>query len=178
MQPKPLILTLAIEDSAQQRFNLLREAYFPPERNFIPAHITLFHALPGDESETICTLLQQTAEHAAPFPVAAAGLQFLGRGVAYRLSSARLLALHAGIASAWREWLSPQDRQRFAPHIVVQNKVEPAQARATLAALNADFSPFSFCATGLQLWRYLGGPWEALEVFPFKGESPEAPLAE
>src|ERR1700712_5017184 len=43
----PLILTLALHGEDQARFDRLRIAHFPPERNLIPAHITMFHHLPG-----------------------------------------------------------------------------------------------------------------------------------
>lgn len=49
----PLILALKLEQPAFERLDALRRAYFPPERNVIPAHLTLFHALPGDQEAAI-----------------------------------------------------------------------------------------------------------------------------
>jgi 2'-5' RNA ligase len=175
MAPRPLILTLAMDDAAQARFNRLREAYFPPERNFIPAHITLFHALPGEECEPVADRLQRKASELAAFPVAVSEVRSIGRGVAYWLSSPPLLSLHADLAAAWREWLTPQDRQRFMPHIVVQNKETAEEARKTLAVLSAEFRSFCFTAAGLQLWRYLGGSWEPVAMFPFTGPAQLSP---
>ena len=43
----PLILTALLEPDAAARFEAMRRAYFPPARNKTPAHLTLFHALPG-----------------------------------------------------------------------------------------------------------------------------------
>ena len=40
----PLIVTLLLEDAAQERFDRLRAAHFPAERNHLAAHVTLFHA--------------------------------------------------------------------------------------------------------------------------------------
>ena len=53
----------------------------------------------------------------------------------------------------------------------MQNKVAPERARALLAALQAEFAPFAFEAQGLRLWRYLGGPWEAVSDPPFTGQA-------
>ena len=51
--------------------------------------------------------------------------------------------------------------------MTVQNKVPPDRARALLAELQAGFAPYDVTATGLALWRYLGGPWEHVETAPF-----------
>jgi hypothetical protein len=44
----PLIVTLLLDDAAQARFDRLRAAHFPSARNHLAAHVTLFHALPGE----------------------------------------------------------------------------------------------------------------------------------
>ncbi len=51
--------------------------------------------------------------------------------------------------------------------MTVQNKVEPVQARELVSSLQAGFKPWSMVGTGVQLWRYLGGPWEPVETVPF-----------
>ena len=102
-----------------------------------------------------------------PFDVEVTGLRFLGRGVAYALRSGELADLRNGLAAAWEPWLTPQDRQRHAPHVTVQNKVDPAVARALHDRLTAEFMPWSARARGLGLWRYLGGPWEPVNEHPF-----------
>jgi 2'-5' RNA ligase len=158
---QPLIVTLTLDAAAQQRFDALREAHFPRERNHLQAHVTLFHALPGEQEEQVRTDLEAAAAR-APFDVRVAGLRSLGRGVAYVLQSAELGALRAGLARVWQPWLTPQDAARHSPHVTVQNKVDPQRARALLADLEAGFSPYDVTAQGLALWRYLGGPWERL----------------
>ena len=57
------------------------------------------------------------------------GLRFLGRGVAYDLLSPDAEALRARLATRWRELLGPQNSQPIRPHVTIQNKVEPAEAR-------------------------------------------------
>ena len=102
------------------------------------------------------------------FDVAVTGVRFLGRGVAYTLHSPEVAAVRSRLAAAWQPWLTPQDRQRHAPHVTVQNKVDPAVARALHDRLLADFAPHTAHARGLGLWRYLGGPWEPVAELGFR----------
>ena len=98
--------------------------------------------------------------------MSATGVRSLGRGVAFVLESPRLGALRAELARRWGAWLTPQDRQAFRPHVTVQNKVSPADARALLERLQAGFAPFAVEGRALALWHYRGGPWEAAGRFP------------
>jgi 2'-5' RNA ligase len=167
-----LIVTATLDDGAQTRFDELRRRHFPPARNHLTAHVTLFHALPGQDRPTVDgDLAAAAAAVDGPIALQVPGVRFFGRGVAVDLRSARLDAVRAGLARAWQGWLTPQDRQPFRPHVTVQNKVEPAQARALHEALAAAgpaaLAPDGVHATGLALWRYLGGPWEPLARYPF-----------
>ncbi|MCZ2810272.1 2'-5' RNA ligase family protein [Modestobacter sp. VKM Ac-2979] len=164
--PSPLIVTLLLDDDAQQRFDRLRAAHFPPERNHLQAHVTLFHALPGEHVREVRDGLRGTATR-SPFDVAISGVRFLGRGVALDLASSELTALRNDLADAFDPWLTRQDRQWSRPHVTVQNKVAPEVARALHAELTASFVPETVTARGLGLWRYLGGPWAAEAEFPF-----------
>ena len=162
---QPLIATLQIDEAAQKFYEDLRKRYFPPERNLISAHLTLLHQLP-DEDLTYLTL--HGAAHAAlNFPLLYPTPRSLGRGVAVFFQSEPLLALHSTLALAFQDHLIPQDRQRFQPHIVVQNKVSTELARHTLPQVQAT-ALIEPLATGLTLWRYLSGPWELVHHFPFR----------
>jgi 2'-5' RNA ligase len=163
----PLVVTVLLTEEAQRRFDRLRAAHFPAERNWLAAHVTLFHALPGERLAAVDADLAAAADR-PPFDVAVTGVRFLGRGVAYTLASAELAALRADLAAAWAADLTPQDRQRHAPHVTVQNKVDPAVARALHAELAATFVPETVPARGLGLWRYRGGPWEPVAEHPFR----------
>ena len=167
MRPEPLIVTLLLEKAAQQQFDRLRDQHFPRERNFLAAHVTLFHALPGEQLDAVRADLAEAADRPA-FDVAVTGVRFLGRGVAYSLPSSEVAALRTGLVSSWEPWLTPQDRQKHAPHVTVQNKVAPATARALHERLLAEFVPYDVGARGLGLWRYLGGPWEPVAEYPFR----------
>jgi hypothetical protein len=50
-----LILTLKLDQTTFERANTLRQQYFPPERNVVPAHVILFHQLPGDKNQLFPT---------------------------------------------------------------------------------------------------------------------------
>ena len=65
--------------------------------------------------------------------------------------------------------LSAQDSSGWRPHVTVQNKVSNWEAQALLEALKAGFEPRPFGIRGLALHRYLGGPWETLKTWPFRG---------
>ncbi|SDX35842.1 2'-5' RNA ligase superfamily protein [Hymenobacter psychrophilus] len=104
-----------------------------------------------------------------PLLLRVAGVRFLGQGVAYSLENDQLRQLHWALQTRWAATLRPQDLQPLRPHITVQNKVLPAVARTLHEQLAADFEPYDITGTGLALWAYRGGPWEALEQFPFEG---------
>ena len=159
------VLTLRLDDAGQARFEALRQQHFPPERNVIAAHPTLFHTLPRES--WVSERLRAVAAAHKRFPVTITGVRSLGNGVAYRLSAAELRALHAALTDHFSEVLTPQDRQRFDAHVVVQNKVTPAAARELLRELEREFVPFTVEAVGLELWHYLGGPWKLAERFDF-----------
>ena len=160
---QPLVVTLALHAADQARFDALRAAHFPPGRNVLAAHVTLFHALPGEHLARVRRDVAQVADTAA-YDVRVTRVRSLGRGVAYDLRSPELDAQHRELARRWEPWLTPQDARPLSAHVTVQNKTTPAAARALLAELSADFVPYAVRARGLALWRYLGGPWEPLGV--------------
>ena len=156
-----------MDESSQEHFDRLRELHFPPERNYLSAHLTLFHKLPGEREAEMSAELREICQVREPFTLAVTDLRFLGRGVAYELSSPELFALRRELARSWEPWLGAQDRHGFKPHVTVQNKVSPERARALQEELQATFTPFEIEGLGLSLWRYLGGPWEPVDTYLF-----------
>lgn len=142
--------------------------HFPPDRNQVPAHLTLFHHLPpGVEAELGARLVTHTA--ASPPKAWIAGIMNLGRGTAFRVESEALEDIRADLALAFHGILTPQDQAPWHPHITIQNKVEPRVAKALQDDLRAGFEPRQLKITGLQSWRYLGGPWEPIRKHSFRG---------
>jgi 2'-5' RNA ligase len=166
-QTAPLILTLTFDERSFAFFEAERRRSFPPERNLIPAHLTLFHKLPGEHLDAIKRDIDTLTSAQPPISLEVTGLRSLGRGVAYTLLSPELASLRQGLAQGWEAWLGPQDRQKHQPHVTVQNKAEPQEARALLSELTDAFQPFTATGVGLDLWWYRGGPWEKARGFPF-----------
>ena len=52
-EPAPLILSAVLDARVQRRLDALRRAHFPPDRNHLDAHVTLFHHLPGAEEDAV-----------------------------------------------------------------------------------------------------------------------------
>ena len=146
----------------------LRRLHYPPERNQVPAHLTLFsHLPPSIEGE----LDGRLAGYAAlPPPLARiAGVMDLGGGTAFRIESDMLEDIRLDLAGAFHGLLTPADRAPWNPHVTIQNKVEPREARALQAKLAATFRPRELKLKGLATWRYLGGPWQSLKRHMFRG---------
>ena len=166
--PRPLILTLILEPALADPLNALRRKHFPPERNFLDAHVTLFHALPGEHEKTIRRELEAFCTATPAFEVRVPRVRQWGKGVFAELSSPDLLGFRAELAARWDDLLTPQDRRPFKPHVTVQNKVPEAEAQALYRALGPTWTPLSGRATGAALWTYAGGPWEAAASFRFR----------
>ncbi|MCE3550428.1 2'-5' RNA ligase family protein [Pseudonocardia sp. RS11V-5] len=160
----PLVVAAVLDEPAQSRLNLLRRRHFPPERNHLDAHVTLFHALPGEQEPEVAAALA-TATRRTPPEVVVGEPRLLGRGVAFRIDAPGLLALRAELARTFDPWLTAQDRGKRELHVTVQNKVPPDRARALHAVLAND-APEPTAVVALGLWRYLGGPWAPLATFP------------
>jgi len=145
-----------------------RRRYFPPDRNQLDAHLTMFHALPPSlEGEARSTLKEQCN---APRPAATiAGLMNLGGGVAYRVASPGLDAIRNALADHFHGSLTAQDAGGWRAHVTIQNKVPPREAKALFNRLEGNFRPRSLAIHGLALHRYLGGPWETLGRWAFRG---------
>jgi hypothetical protein len=166
-EPAPIIVTALFGKADAAWFDALRRQNYPPQRNHIPAHLTMFHHLaPALETELRHRLAQET-RGVAPPPARLAGLMSLGQGVAFRIESPDLADIRDRLADAFATMLMPQDKAAWRPHVTVQNKVPPASARALLATLEAGFRPRPVAISGLAAWRYRGGPWEPLSRHPF-----------
>jgi 2'-5' RNA ligase len=157
---QPLILTARICDNDLKPFDRLRQEHFPPDRNFLVAHLTMFHRLPGEYREQVVQHLIEVAAQHSPITADISGLRHLGAGVAFTIASPELQDIHAKLRRAFMPWLGGQDMQKWQPHITIQNKVSKLAADALHAVLSREFRPHTVEIIGLDLWRYLGGPWQ------------------
>lgn len=134
----------------------------------VPAHVSVFYRLPGDQQPEIEAALEAACASQAPCRFTTEGVRFLGRGVAYALAMPEVAVLRRQLAQFWHGWLTAQDRQAWQPHVTIQNKAEPATARRLQHHLMATFDPQNGVVLGLTLWRYCGGPWQQLRGFEFR----------
>jgi len=164
----PLILTLKLDAESFAAFDDLRREHFPPERNFLRAHVTLFHALPGEHESSIRETLYRVCVQTEAMKTAFPKLRFMGRGVAVELDCPPLIKLKNNLTKHWHAWLSAQDRQGFRPHVTIQNKVAPEEARSLYNHLAGNWQPLEGRGEGLMLWYYMGRNWKHAADFAFE----------
>jgi hypothetical protein len=168
MADAPILVTATFVPGDDGWLQALRRAHYPPERNRVPAHLTLFRLLPpGAEGE----LGRRLAAHAAGPPPRASvgGVMALGEGTALRVDSEELEEIREDLALALHGLLTPQDRAPWRPHVTLQNKVEPREARRLQAMLRGRYDGRPLAIRALAAWRYLGGPWEPIRSWTFRG---------
>ena len=166
----PLILTAELPADLHGRFTDLRTEHFPPERNYLEAHVTLFHALPAQCEDEVRRYLARLVGETAPVEGRVEGLMSLGGGTAIKLVSPDMLDLRNRIAEHFHGMLTNQDQHRPRLHVTIQNKVTSKEAKALQAQLSGVIQPRDFTFRGLALYAYRGGPWEFLRRFAFRGK--------
>lgn len=168
--PAPFIVTAELPADVFAWADGLRRAHFPPERNHLKAHVTLFHAFaPSLREELRSVLARLSGEFSAP-PARIDGLMNLGKGTALAITSPGMLAVRRVIADHFHGALTAQDQHTPRLHITVQNKVAPAQARALQAELGPVLKSRHFAFTGLGLHLYCNPHWEELGIWKFRGK--------
>jgi hypothetical protein len=156
-----------MDGEAFARLNELRQRYYPPERNTVPAHLTLFRELPGGRSREIKALLRQVALKQKPIDIPPGEVKLIERGVAVFVRSPQLYGLRHELANEWEIWLSAADLADFQPHVTIQNNVSEAEARRTRDEIAATFRPPRIRGIGFHLWRYRDRFWDHVQMFPF-----------
>ncbi len=170
MEIAPIIITASMGAADQAWANTLRSAHYPTERNVLDAHITLFHHLPPSSlPELKARIAMLTTEFPAPI-AHLSGVINLGNGVAFRVDSPEIMTVREHLADAFHGMLTPQDMAKPRLHITVQNKVNPAIARALMAELEKGFVPRPLSITGLCAFHYRGGPWSPIAQWKFRGD--------
>lgn len=165
--PAPIIISALLSPADFGYFDGLRRAHFPPERNVLGAHLTLFHHLPPSAAPEVGRALSAETRGVAPPRAMASAVISLGSGVAFRIVSQELDDARARLAEKFAGRLTAQDASPWRAHITVQNKVAPDVARALKAALEAGFRPRPIAFSGLAAWWYRGGPWAPLSTHRF-----------
>lgn len=138
MNENVYVLTLLTDVDHNDSMNSLREAYFPPQLNKIPAHITLFHALPETKlSDKILPAIRKVASRTPRYWIRATRPFRLSKGIGIGVedginhtaegssNQARGMtgSIHAELRREWSDWLSEQDSRPVKLHYTVMNKV-------------------------------------------------------
>ena len=168
----PYLITLGFDAATYDRLEGLRQRYFPPGRNQVPAHLSLFHHLPGSEWDAVDAELDRVARSHPPVALRFGGVKPTGRGVMLVVQAPAVVPIHSALARAFDRHLTPQDRQPYRPHVMVMNKAERAEVDRALHEIQVGFAPWSGTGDRLILWRYLGGPWDEAASYPLLGPVP------
>lgn len=187
-QDEPVyILTLTTTPSLTDPLTSLRRSHFPRHLDRHPAHLTLFHALPGSEMALITSALAELCASQKPVRLATGGMFRMRCGVGINVADARdgrrdgrggeeggsqaARRLHRELQRRWWDMLSAQDRRPWRPHWTVQNKAaDDGAVDAALEDVRTGFRGAEGLATGCALWRYeKGGRWAFERGFDFDG---------
>lgn len=150
------------------------------DRGNLPAHLTMFHALPRSEMQHITASLDEVCgTQQGPLRLATGAAFRMRRGVGIGVAdngddagAKAARRLHAELQRRWWGFLSAQDRRRpWRPHWTVQNKAaDEAAVDAAMDEVWAGFRGAEGLATGCALWRYeKGGRWVFERGFDFEG---------
>lgn len=147
----------------------LRREHYPPTRNRLGAHVTLFHGLPPSAGPAVAALMADLARQAPP-EAEVSGIMDLGGGTAFAVESPELVEMHAEMAERLHGLTQQKDARSFRPHITVQNKVPRADARALQARLRPLPLRCAFRFRGLGLYAWTGEIWRQTRVVSFRGQ--------
>lgn len=164
----PLLITAELPADILEWADSLRRAHYPPERNRLRAHVTLFHALPPSVEEELLQILGSLA-CCKPPQARITGVMKLGRGTAISVESPEMTDIHAQVAERMHGLLTDQDSRPLRLHITIQNKVEAAAARALQQQLGPQLrlTRFRFRGFGLHAWE--DGLWRPIRSISFRG---------
>ena len=170
----PFIVTAELPGDLFAWTDALRRAHYPPDRNKLAAHVTLFHSFaPSLRAELPRTLARVAGEFAPPEALID-GLMPLDSmhswGTALAVRSPGMLAIRAAVADHFHGALTAQDRHEPRLHITVQNKAPRTAAKALQRELAARLEPRRFAFTGLGLHAYRDTHWETLGTWRFRGK--------
>tara|TARA_Y100000768_G_scaffold388012_1_gene381476 strand:- start:2555 stop:3037 length:483 start_codon:yes stop_codon:yes gene_type:complete len=159
-----LIVTAAMNDELHSSMTELRDKFFPREINYLEAHITLFHQFP-DRCET---QLKEWVREQKVMQLELSEPVFLGFGFGVKVESPPLKSFYLALRGNFLNQLSKQDAHKKNLHITLQNKVEARQAKKECSEFSKNWQPMSGEILGLNLYHYLGGPWEKKEEIKFR----------
>ncbi|WWC95617.1 hypothetical protein V866_002482 [Kwoniella sp. B9012] len=194
----PIILTLRLDKATHKLLTDLRSKYFPPHRNFLTAHVTLFHAIPAHRLNELDDQLNSICSSRTGWDVFFGEPEKMGNRGVYlivrerpsstveRIHQQLLTDLKRGIKGD-KDKLTNQDLQTMRkPHVTILNKASNEEQVDTCLKEVKEFfdglktdgrkeGQHKGRAVGFELWEYLGGPWKSIKQYSFKGEDIDSP---
>jgi hypothetical protein len=168
--PAPFIVTAELPGEILAWADGLRREHYPPERNKLTAHVTLFHSFAPSLREELPRVLARLAGEYARPAAAIDSLMPLGTGTALAIRSPGMLAIREHIAEMFHGALTAQDSHAPRLHITIQNKVSPKEAQALQRVLSAALEPRAFAFAGLGLHLYCETHWDSVGCWSFRGK--------
>jgi 2'-5' RNA ligase len=163
------VLTLKTSKEMSEQMQRLRRKWFPEGRNKVPAHITLFHALPGSRIIQVSKYLETLSRQTSCFVINSGDVLKRRNGVAIGLGQGEeeIKKVFGEVRDQFLECLSMQDRSLKA-HWTVMNKEEDGK-RVDEAYQDVESAGVvKGIASGLILWRYeKNGTWSFEREFEF-----------
>jgi hypothetical protein len=172
MTRAPLIVLALFPPPLQARLEALRRAHYPAERNRVPAHCTLFHAVPGMVADELVHELAALAARHAPPRARMERVIDLDGGTALAVDSPDLTALRDRISDRFHGMLTGGDAVRARFHVTVQNKVLPREARALQVELAGQWRSLETPIAALAAHRVIDGLWHSVTTVAFRGRVP------
>ena len=172
-EKRALILAALIHPEDIAPFHRLRSRFFPGHRNYLSAHITLFHYIRAGIRTEFIEAVREVVREQSPgtgksIPLLVKPPFSMGKGVAYGIEAAPLQQLRRPLRERFGPHLKPQDARPWKkPHITIQNKVDKQTATRLAGHLQDRYSPCHIRLRGLACYRYDYGPWTLLEEARF-----------
>ncbi len=163
----PLLVTAELPADVLAWADALRRAHYPPERNRLRAHVTLFHALPPSVEDEIVQVMNGLAGNPAP-EAFTRGLLRLEQGTAIRIESRGMVEMHGVMAERMHGLLPRQDTRSLQLHVTVQNKVSQREAQSLQRELAVTLQPRSFRFRGFGLYAWEAGLWRPIKMIIFR----------
>lgn len=166
------VLTLHTDAAHHAEITALRAHYFPTQFNKLPAHLALFHVLPGSHLKTIESDIFATCQRHQPFSISTREPFLLFRGVGLHVEAAPAMDIHTSLREKRAGILRKTDRN-FRSHYTIQNKVGARESRETMRELQQRLKGGTGEVDGLALWRSSWGCWLHTKdfLFPLRTET-------
>ena len=153
MTPRhPLILTLKLDKATQTFLTDLRTKHFPKNRNYLAAHVTLFHAIPAHRYADLDAHLHALAQKTNSWDVfVGEPKKMSNKGVMVTVRDrphGTIESIHDDIqhflktsAKKDEDRLTDQDSRRMGKaHVTIMNKAEEDEVERCLQEVEKDFA--------------------------------------